>query len=62
MAMFSEALVEQSRDSACLKSVHRHKNKSTISSFVEQSFKILKHKSCVTPNTDIQLEVLIYIT
>lgn len=41
--MFSEALVEQSGDSARLKSVHWQKYKSTIFSFVKQSLKILKY-------------------
>lgn len=48
--MFSDALVEQSGDSAHLKSMHWQKYKSTIFSFVKQSFKILKYKKAVTPN------------
>lgn len=38
--MFSNALVEQSGDSARLKSLHWQKLKSTISSFVKQSWRL----------------------
>lgn len=51
--MFSDALVEQSGDSARLKSLHWQKHKSTIFSFVKQSFKILKHMQAVTPNHNV---------
>lgn len=49
-AVFSNVLVEQSGDSACLKSMHWQQHKSTIFSFVKQSVKNLKYKKAVTPN------------
>lgn len=53
MAVFSEALVEQSGDSATLKSLRGNNANPQSSSFVKQSLKIAEYEKSVNTNPTV---------